>query len=71
MANFNIRPDDDWYIFYEGMSVEIIRECRRYAKRNGLIGWTSMLYDDGCMAACGCLGILDMKIAGFTFRSFT
>ena len=73
MAKFNSRPDDDWRISYEGIrmsSMETIRECRRCGRRSRLIGQTSVLYDDDCMAACGCLGIYDMKSAGFTFRSF-
>ena len=46
--------------------MEAIRECRRCERRNGLIGQTSVLYDDDCMAVCGCFGIHDKKSAGFT-----
>ena len=72
MAKFNLRPDDDWRISYEGiqMSMETIRARRRCGRQNGLIGQTSMLYDDDCMAVCGCSGIHDTKSVGFTFRSF-
>ena len=70
MAKLNSRPDEDWCISYKGMSMETIRECRRYGRRNGLIGEALLLYDDDCMAACGCLGIHDTKSVGFTFRSF-
>ena len=39
------------------MSMETIIERRRWERRNGVIGQTSMLYDDDdCMAAYGCLG---------------
>ena len=39
--------------------------------RKGLIGRTSVLHDDNCMAPCGCLETTDTKSAGFTFRSVT
>ena len=70
MANFNLRPDDDWRFFYEGISMETIREHRMCGRRKGLIGRTSMLYDDDCMAACGCLEATDTKSAGVHFHKF-
>ena len=71
MAKFNSRPDDDWRISYEGMSMEIIRERRKCGRRSRLIGQTSMLYDDDdFMAACECLGIHGTKSADFLFRNF-
>ena len=47
--------------------METIRERGRHGRRNGLIGQTSMLYDDDCMAAWNAE---ETKSAGFTFRSF-
>ena len=39
-------------------------------KRANLIGQTSVLYDNDCIAACGCWGIHGRKNARFTVRSF-
>ena len=69
MAKLNSRPDDDWRISYEGMSME------QSGSAEGAEGearyWPDFsVVDDDCMAACERLGIHDTKSAEFTFRSF-